>query len=90
MTATATTPATRHAKRMLSRYRRLKQQGRCMCGRRARARRVKCRRCALADNRRSKLRYARMARMWRNMQARDRGATHPELAMSMFLKPHHD
>lgn len=59
MTATATTtPATRHAKRMLSRYRRLKQQGRCMCGRRARARRVKCRRCALADNARSKRRYA--------------------------------
>lgn len=57
----ASTPAAR-------RYRRLKQRHRCMCGRRARRDRVKCKRCGEADRVRSRLRYQKLIDRLRELE----------------------
>lgn len=72
--------AANHARQSAKRYRRLRRLGRCMCGRRARAGRVKCRRCALADNRRSKARYATLVHL----------ASLADKPMVTVTYPHHD
>lgn len=61
MTAPATTARARRAK---AHYRLAVATHRCpACGRRARARHVKCRRCGAADNERAKRRYAMLVRL---------------------------